>query len=918
MSLALKTHTMPKHLYLVDGSGFIFRAFHALPPFTRPDGTPINAVFGFTNMLVKFLGETKIDHLVVAFDTARKNFRNDIYPLYKANRPPAPEELVPQFPLIREVCKAFNVPTIEMEGYEADDLIATYVTKANAEGIAVTIISSDKDLMQLVTDDVHMLDPLKNRDIGIEQVIEKFGVPPEKVVDVMALAGDSVDNVPGVAGIGVKTAAELINHYGDLETLLQHTDEIKQPKRRERLQEHAQDARLSYQLVTLNHEAPVTQAIDEFKKRDPDPQTLTDFLIEQNFTSILARLEKKGLSGATQKKEELKQDYQLVQTENSLKQWIDQIYAHGSVAIDTETTGLDPMQVKLVGISLSTEPGKACYIPLAHKQPAPDLFTKPEHAKPLQQLDLESALTILRPVLKDPSILKIGQNLKYDALVLKRYDIELSPIDDTMVMSYVLDGTTHGHGMDELAKLHLDKTTIKYKEVTGTGKDAITFDYVPLEKACEYAAEDADITLQLHQLLNSRLVKESAKSVYETLDRPMVGVLTQMEAHGIRVDATQLNSLSRDFAGRLAKLEQEIHAIVGRTFNVASPKQLGEILFDEMKLPGGKKGKTGAYSTSAEVLENLASLEHKLPNKVLDWRQIAKLKSTYTDSLIKQINPNTGRVHTSYAMTVTSTGRLSSSKPNLQNIPIRSTEGLKIRRAFIANPGHQLMSFDYSQIELRIFAHMANIEGLKKAFHQGADIHTQAASEIFHVSPEEVDSNMRSRAKILNFGIIYGISAVGLARQLRIPKQEAVEHIKHYLDRYPGIPIYMDETKTQARKQGYVSTLFGRRCYIPEILDKNPARRGFAERQAINAPLQGTASDIIKHAMVKIPDALEKEGLNARMLLQVHDELIFEVPEAEIEATRILVKKIMESAAYLDVPLIVDVGVGPNWADAKG
>ncbi len=913
---------MSKHLYLIDGSGFIFRAFTALPPFTRPDGTPINAVFGFTNMLAKFLDETEIDHLVVVFDTARKNFRNDIYPLYKANRPPTPEELIPQFPLIREVCKAFNVPTIEMEGFEADDLIATYVTKAKSEGVAVTVVSSDKDLMQLVTDDVHMLDPLKNRDIGIEQVIEKFGVPPEKVVDVMALAGDAVDNVPGVAGIGVKTAAELINHYGDLETLLQHTDEIKQPKRRERLQQHAEDARVSYQLVTLNHEAPVTQAIDDFKTRKPDYNTLKAFLLEQNFTSILARLERKGLSGTKQAeqgaKEEPTQDYQLVQTENALKQWVDQIYAQGYVAIDTETTGLDPMLAELVGISLSTEPGKACYIPLAHKQSAPDLFTKPEMVKPLQQLGIEAALTILRPVLKDPSILKIGQNLKYDALILKQYDVNLTPIDDTMVMSYVLDGTTHGHGMDELAKLHLGRSTIKYKDITGTGKDAITFDYVPLDTACNYAAEDADITLQLHQILSPRLVKESMKSVYETLDRPLVGILTDMEAHGIHVATIHLKNLSHDFSKRLAELEQEIHQMVGHSFNVGSPKQLGEILFDAMKLPGGKKGKTGAYSTSAEVLEGLASQGHELPEKVLKWRHLAKLKSTYTDSLIRQINHETGRIHTSYAMTVTSTGRLSSSKPNLQNIPIRSTEGLKIRRAFIADPDYQLMSFDYSQIELRIFAHMANIEGLKKAFHQGADIHTQAAAEIFHVTPEQVDSNMRSRAKILNFGIIYGISAVGLARQLRIPKKEAVEHIQHYLERYPGIPIYMEQTKTQARKQGYVSTMFGRRCYIPEILDKNPARRGFAERQAINAPLQGTASDIIKHAMVKIPDALEKAGLQARMLLQVHDELIFEVPEAEIETTRSLVKKIMERAAYLDVPLIVDVGVGPNWADAKG
>ena len=908
---------MSKHIYLVDGSGFIFRAFHALPPFTRPDGTPINAVFGFTNMLMKFLFEREIDGLVVLFDVARKTFRNEIYPDYKAHRPPPPEELIPQFPLIREVCKAFSVPTIEMEGFEADDLIASYVVYAKQQGIDVTIVSSDKDLMQLVTSEVRMLDPLKDRDIGVEQVQEKFGVLPEKMVDVLALAGDSADNIPGVPGIGVKTAAELINHYGDLETLLAHVDEIKQPKRRERLKEYAENARLSYKLVTLCNNVPIEKDLEKFFKNKIDMAKLIPFLEAQNFTSIIARLKKKGLEGTAELTPE-KPEYQLVQTEQALKSWIDQIYDKGWVAVDTETTSLDPMQAKLVGISLSVSGAKACYIPLAHKQLPPDLFTPKDAISTLTQIPLETALDLLRPIFTDPAILKVGQNLKYDALILRRYNVELTPIDDTMVMSYVLDGATHGHGLDELAQLHLEHTNIKYKEVTGTGKQAVSFDYVPLKQACDYAAEDADITGRLHNLLKSRLVKESAKTVYETLDRPLVSVLTDMEHAGIRVDALQLKNLSRDFSVRLGKLEQDIHQLVGHSFNVGSPAQLGQILFEEMKLPGGKKGKTGAYSTGAEVLDNLAAQGHELPSKVLDWRQLAKLKSTYTDSLVKQVNPDTGRVHTSYAMTVTSTGRLASSQPNLQNIPIRSEEGLKIRQAFVADPGWQLMAFDYSQSELRIFAHMADISCLKKAFHHGEDIHAQAASELFHVPIDQVDTNMRSRAKILNFGIIYGISAVGLARQLRIPKTEAAEHIDHYLERYPGIRIYMEQTKTLARKQGYVSTLFGRRCYIPGILEKNPAKRGFAERQAINAPLQGTASDIIKHAMVKIPDVLREKGLKARMLLQVHDELIFEVPEDQIEDTKMCVKKIMETAAYLDVPLVVDVGIGFNWSQAKG
>lgn len=906
------------HLYLVDGSGFIFRAFHALPPLSRPDGTPINAVLGFTNMLIKLIVDMKADHLAVIFDSGRRSFRHDIYPDYKAHRPDAPEELIPQFGLIREACKAFNVAMYELEGYEADDLIATFAEHAKQRGMEVTIVSSDKDLMQLVDARVQMYDPIRNKPIGKQEVMEKFGVPPEKVIEIQALAGDSTDNVPGVPGIGIKTAAELINEFGDIETLLKRVDEIKQPKRRERLIEHAENAHLSKQLVILKRDVTTDLTIDDFKFQEADPETLVKFLDEQSFTTLKNRLEKKGFKLHTNNAEEknnYKGNYTLVQDLSTLKVWVEKIYEAGLVVIDTETTSLDSMKAELVGISLSVKEGEACYIPLAHKAPKSDLFDSKSTHKPLIQIPLQEALKHLRPVLEDPSILKIGQNLKYDMLVLRRTGLEIIPYDDTMVLSYVLDGSSHGHGMDELAKLYLDYQTITYKDVTGTGKAQLRFEDVDLDKACDYASEDADITYRLYTLLKQRLIKESCVSVYETMDRPLIKILADMEFTGIGINVARLKELSKDFAIRIQLLEQEIHKAAGREFNIGSPKQLGEVLFEELGFQGGKKTKTGVYATSVDVMEDLAIQGHHLPILILDWRHLSKLKSTYADSLLTQINPETGRIHTNYGMTVTSTGRLSSNDPNLQNIPIRSTEGLKIRGAFEAMPGWKLLSLDYSQIELRLLAHIADIQPLQKAFHEGKDIHAATASEVFGVPLDKVDSELRSRAKVINFGIIYGMSAQGLSRQLRISRTEAAKHIKTYLERYPGIEKYMEAQKKAAREHGYVKTLFDRKCYIPGINDRNHALRAFAERAAINATLQGTVSDIIKRAMVKIPMALKEKGLAAKMLLQIHDELIFEVPEIEIDKTLQLVKPIMEKAAYLNVPLIVDSGIGQTWAE---
>jgi DNA polymerase-1 len=948
----------PKHVYLVDGSGYIFRAFHALPPLSRADGTQVNAVLGFTNMLLKLLEDTDADHVGVIFDAGRKSFRNDIYPEYKAHRPEAPPELIPQFPLVREATRACNVASIEMTGYEADDLIATYARQAVEQGADVTIVSSDKDLMQLVSDKIRLYDPMKNKPISFKEVEEKFGVGPDKVVDVQSLAGDSSDNVPGVPGIGVKTAAELINTYGDLESLLQRAAEIKQPKRRENLIANAELARISKKLVTLDDQVPVETPLHGLDRRKLDLGPLLDFLKANDFRSLATRVMARhggqgGGEGGTAPVADTAAPapngasangaaaagrarpaadvalaatapvsfdrYELVQDKAALRRWADAARDQGYVAFDTETNSLHVIAVDLVGVSLALSPGRACYIPLGHGGATGDLLGgRVERPK---QIPLDDALAILKPLLEDPSVLKIGQNIKFDLCVMAKYGIAIAPIDDTMLISYVLEGGAHGHGMDELSELHLGHKPISFTEVAGSGKAQVTFDQVPLDKALNYSAEDADVTLRLHQVLKPRLMAERLLTIYETIERPLIPVIADMERAGIKVDAKALDALSRDFAQRIGALEREIHGLAGEEFNVGSPKQLGEVLFDRLKLGEGKKGKTGAYATGADVLEELAGTSgHALPQKVLDWRQLSKLKSTYTDALQNEIDPTTGRVHTSYALALTSTGRLSSSDPNLQNIPVRTEEGRKIRHAFVAEAGHKLLSVDYSQIELRLAAEMADIPALRDAFRDGLDIHAMTASQVFGVPIEGMDPMVRRRAKAINFGIIYGISPFGLAAQLGIPQAEAKAYIDAYFARYPGIRGYMERTKKFAHEHGFVETLFGRRCHMPGINDKNPARRSFMERAAINAPLQGTAADIIKRAMIRVPPALKERGLKAKMLLQVHDELIFEVPVKEVEETSALVREIMqqahEPARQIAVPLICEAGVGDNWAEA--
>ena len=914
-----------KHLYLVDGSGYIFRAYHKLPPMTDPAGVPVNAVFGFTAMLWKLLEDLndaeEPTHLAVIFDAAKKTFRNDIYPEYKANRPEPPEDLRPQFALIRDAVRAFSVPCIDQEGFEADDLIASYTKAAVEAGYHVTIVSSDKDLMQLLhLPSVDLLDTLNNRHLGPEAVMEKFGVPPEKVIEVQALMGDSVDNVPGVPGIGPKTAAELINAYGDLETLLSRAQEIKQPKRRENLIQYADLARISKQLVTLNDGMPLPIRLDELEMRRPPHEPLNEFFDKHGFRSLKAKLAARepGVDGApppvTAKVDP--KSYECVTTEDRLEWWINEARAARMVAVDTETTSLDAMKAELVGVSLSIEPGKACYIPVGHIASGGGLLDQ----APVQ-LPRQAVLDKLKPLLEDPSVLKIGQNLKYDMLVLRRYGLSITPFDDTKLLSYVLDNGRNGHGMDALADLHLSHTTIKYTDVCGTGKNQIGFAEVGLEKATSYAAEDADVTWCLHAHLKPRLVREGLVTVYETLERPLVPVLVQMEHAGVLVDRQTLSRLSGDFAQRMAALEADIHQLAGGPFNVGSPKQLGEILFDRMGLKGGKKGKTGAYSTDADVLETLAGEGVELAQKVLDWRQLAKLKSTYTDALQSQINPETGRVHTSYAMAATSTGRLSSTDPNLQNIPVRTEEGRKLRHAFVAPEGASLISADYSQIELRLLAHIADIPQLKQAFAEGIDIHAMTASEVFGVPVEGMDPMVRRQAKAINFGIIYGISAFGLARQLGVSRGEAQSFIDRYFERFPGIRAYMDNTIQFCRQHGYVETLFGRRTYISTINDKNPNQRNFAERQAINAPIQGTAADIIRRAMIRMEAALSAAGLDqVRMLLQVHDELIFETPQSLADEACAVIRQVMSSAAEpavnLAVPLVVEAGQGATWGAA--
>lgn len=990
------------HLYLVDGSAYIFRAYHALPPLTRKsDGLPVGAVSGFCNMLWKLLQEARDTntgdvptHFAVIFDHSSKTFRNEIYPEYKANRDAPPEDLRPQFGVIRQATKAFNVACIDAAGFEADDIIATYAKQAREAGGECTIISSDKDLMQLITPQVIMYDTMKDIRYGEEEVFAKFGVDPEKMIDLQSLAGDSTDNIPGVPGIGPKTAALLLDEYGDLDTLLERASEIKQNKRRENLIEFADQARLSRELVTLKDDVPLDVPLDGLFLEPTDGPKLVAFLKAMQFNSMtnkVARatetdaanvdaievvvdgfetargpdLDPAGAdagssasnnasssvdagydadtgapiaSGNSPKAlaDKLAKDamnipidhstYECVRTMDALKVWVDKIYEAGVVAVDTETTSLDPLQAELVGISLAIKEGEACYIPIAHKVGSnaeqADIFdTGPVGAQLVEnQISTKDALTILKPMLEDLSILKIGQNMKYDWLIFKEHNVDVRPSDDTMLLSYVLDAGRNKHNMDALAQLWLGHECISFKSLTGSGKSKITFEMVEIEKASAYAAEDADITYRLWKVLKPRLAAEGMVNVYERLERPLIDVIARMEQRGISVNRQILSRLSGDLAQSAAGLESEIHELAGEPFNIASPKQMGEILFGKLGLEGGKKTKTGQYSTSAQVLEDLANEGHEIPSKIVTWRQLTKLKSTYTDALPEFINPNTKRVHTSYAMASTSTGRLSSSDPNLQNIPIRTPEGRKIRTAFVAENGNKLISADYSQIELRVLAHIADIGQLKQAFADGLDIHALTASEMFNTPVEGMDPMIRRKAKAINFGIIYGISAFGLANQLGISRTEASDYIKMYNERFPGIKQYMEDTKLFAKTHGFVETIFGRRAHYPEISSSNPQMRAFNERAAINAPIQGSAADIIRRAMIQMEAVLKQENLSARMLLQVHDELIFETPEAEVEKTIPVICRVMENACFpalqLSVPLKVDAQSADNWDEA--
>ena len=929
-------------LYLVDGSGFIFRAFHALPPLTRKsDGLPVGAVQGFCNMLWKLLVDMKASddaptHLAVIFDHSESTFRNKLYDQYKAHRPPPPEDLVPQFPLVRDATKAFGVPCIELPGYEADDLIAAYACKVRDAGGEVVIVSSDKDLMQLVGPNVSMLDTMKTPNLVIraEQVFDKFGVTPDKVVDVQALCGDSVDNVPGAPGIGVKTASALINEYGDLDTLLSRASEIKQDKRRQTLIDFADQIRLSRQLVQLDCDTPLPQPVDELGVEDPNAETLAAFLEKMEFRTLARRVaEARGTAPtATPTPSPAKaadapvhgaidvNAYECVRDLATLDAWIARAFAKGIVAFDTETDALSSSSADLCGVSLATAPGEACYIPLGHEQ---------QHEGGLQldapielaQIPLAEAMARLKPLLESPAVLKVAQNGKYDVAVLARYGISVGPMDDTMLIAFALEGGLHkSYGMDELSKRLLDHEPISFKTVAGTGKAQKSFKHVELGAATCYAAEDADVTLRIYEHLKPRLAHEHLLTVYETLERPLPKVLVEMELAGVKVDPDELRRLSYDFAMRMGELEAEAHRLANRPFNLGSPKQIGDLLFTEMGLASGRTTATGAQSTDASLLEDLAAQGHELPRIILDWRQLSKLKGTYTDNLVAAIDPKTNRVHTSYKLAAATTGRLASEDPNLQNIPVRTEEGRKIRKCFIAEPGHVLISADYSQIELRLLAHIGDIPQLKKAFAEGLDIHAMTASEMFGVPVEGMPAETRRRAKAINFGIVYGISAFGLANQLSIPREEAGAYIKTYFERFPGIRTYMDRMQRQVRAEGFVTTIFGRKVFIPAAQGKSPAERAFGDRAAINAPIQGAAADVIRRAMVRMPSALREAGLSAKMLLQVHDELIFEAPEAEADAVIAVAKQIMEKApepaVSLSVPLVVDARAAANWDDA--
>ncbi|SDL04305.1 DNA polymerase I [Paracoccus chinensis] len=924
------------HLHLIDGSAFIFRAYHALPPLTRKsDGLPVGAVAGFCNMIWKYINDARgpdaPTHAAVIFDHSSKTFRNEIYDNYKANRPPPPEELKPQFPLTREATRAFNLACLEIRDYEADDIIATLACQARELGGTVTIISSDKDLMQLVGDGVDMLDPIKGKSITRDEVFEKFGVYPERVADVQALAGDAVDNVPGAPGIGIKTAAQLINEYGDLESLLDRAEEIKQPKRRQTLIDHAEQIRISKRLVQLDCQTPIDFAMATLEVKDPNPAVLMDFLNQMEFRTLTNRVAERfkaappepvapppaetSAPAAPQFPPLNCENYVTIRDMDTLRQWLDAIAQKGMVAVDTETTSLDEMQAELVGVSLCPEVGMAAYIPLGHVEGTADLFGG--GARSEGQIPMEEALAALKPVLEDPAILKILHNAKYDWKILARYGIRMSPVDDTMLLSYALNAALHNHGMDELAQTYIGHRCQPIKELIGSGKNQITFAQVPIDKATRYAAEDAEVTWRLWQHFKPQLPAAQVTTVYETLERPMIEVLAGMEMAGVRIDSDHLRAMSGAFAQKMAQLEDEAHTLAGTKFNLGSTKQLGDILFNQMGLAGTKAGKSGALSTSADVLEDFAAEGHELPARILDWRGISKLKSTYTDALPTSVNPETGRVHTSYSIAGAATGRLASTDPNLQNIPVRTEEGRRIREAFIAPEGRKLVSLDYSQIELRILAHMADIPALKQAFSEGIDIHAMTASQMFGVPVEGMDPMIRRRAKAINFGVIYGISSFGLSRNLRIPRAEAQEFIDTYFKRFPEIRAYMDRTTREAKTQGFVRTLFGRRIHTPGISSSGPAAGG-ARRAAINAPIQGTAADIIRRAMIRMPKAIE--GLPAKMLLQVHDELVFEAEDSAVEPLIAIAREIMENAhipaVHLSVPLVVDAGAGRSWAEA--
>jgi DNA polymerase-1 len=980
------------HVFLVDGSSYIFRAYHALPPLTRKsDGLQVNAVLGFCNMLWKLLREMPEDnrptHLAIVFDKSEVTFRNKLYPDYKAHRPPAPDDLIPQFKFIRDAVRAFDLPCLEQNGFEADDLIATYARIATERGATTTIVSSDKDLMQLVTDKVLMYDTMKDRRIGIAEVIEKFGVPPEKVVEVQALAGDSTDNVPGVPGIGVKTAAQLIVEYGDLEQLLFRAPEIKQPKRREALIENAEKARISRQLVLLDDKVDLEVPLDDLVVQEPDARKLIAFLKAMEFSSLTKRVAeyseinpsdieadigsksgsaaatapakaqssgtsgdlfagsaptpaKVGSGGREDKASSLKgtpislaearkeaarklpfdrAKYQTIRKPEELSAWFARARDAGRFVIDAKASSIDPMQAYICGIALALAPNDACYVPLAHKQPGGGAGLFDAGLAP-DQITESQALDALKPLLETTGIRKIGFNVKFNAVLFAQAGITISNYDDVQLMSYALDAGRNGHFLDSLGELWLGHSMIAHGDLIGSGKGKLTFDQVAIEKATEYAAESADVVMRLWRVLRPRLVADRIGAVYETLERPLVSVLARMERRGISIDRQVLSRLSGDFAQTAARVEAEIQEIAGEPVNVGSPKQIGDIIFGKMGLPGGTKTKTGAWSTTAQVLDELAEQGHAFPRKILEWRQVSKLKSTYTDALPTYVNPQTHRVHTTYALAATTTGRLSSNEPNLQNIPVRTEDGRKIRRAFIATDGHKLVSADYSQIELRLLAEIADVPSLREAFRDGLDIHAMTASEMFGVPIKDMPSEVRRRAKAINFGIIYGISAFGLANQLGIAREEASAYIRKYFERFPGIRAYMDETKEFCRKNGYVTTLFGRKCYYPDIKASNASVRAFNERAAINARLQGTAADIIRRAMIRMEDALNEKKLSAQMLLQVHDELIFEVPDGEVAATLPVVQKVMQDAPFpavtLSLPLQVDARAANNWDEA--